>query len=140
MEYRCFGDTYVVRLDPGEEICESLLRLARAEGIALAEIGGLGAVSELAVTVFDAAEERFCSSVFQGSYEILSLTGTITGQEGQPHLHAHICVADLSGRALGGHLSRAVISVTAELTVRALPGRVGRRREGRLGLSLLDFD
>ena len=140
MEYRCYGDTYVIRLETGEEICQSLMQLARVEGIALAEIGGLGAVDDFTVGVFDIREKRFYSNVFQGSYEIVSLTGTITEQDGQPYLHAHMSAADPSGRAVGGHLSRAVISVTAELTVRVLNGHVGRRHDARMGINLLEFD
>ena len=45
MEYRKFGDTYVLRLDQGEEVMESLRRFAEAEQISLASVQGIGALS-----------------------------------------------------------------------------------------------
>lgn len=46
MEYRKFGDTYVLRLSPDEEILACLTRLAEEEHIALAEVSGIGALKE----------------------------------------------------------------------------------------------
>ena len=49
MEYKRFGDTLVLRLDPPEEICESITAAARAENIALAEISGNSAAASFTV-------------------------------------------------------------------------------------------
>lgn len=43
MEYRKFANTYVVRMDPGEEILEQVKILSQAEGITLASVQALGA-------------------------------------------------------------------------------------------------
>ena len=45
MEYKRFGDTYLVRLEKGEEILTSLTRLAEKEDIHLASVSGLGAIN-----------------------------------------------------------------------------------------------
>ena len=42
MDYRRFGSTIVLRLDKGDEIVESILRLAKMENIRLATVSGLG--------------------------------------------------------------------------------------------------
>lgn len=139
MEYRVFGDTCVVRLDPGEEILESLTALARAAGIRLAEVSGLGALRELEVCVFDPVEKVYYNNAFVQPMELLSLTGTITEMDGAPYLHLHAAAGDGQGHALGGHLKRAVISATAELLVRTLPGTVGRTYSEAVGLNLLDL-
>ena len=43
MEYRKFDNSYVVRLNKGEEVIASLKELCNNENIKLAEITGLGA-------------------------------------------------------------------------------------------------
>ena len=118
MEYRRFSDTYIVHLDPGEDIVEQLSALARDEGLGLAEINGLGAV-------------------FQGAYEIVSLHGTVT--EG-PYLHLHMSAGDRDGHVRGGHLARARVSVTAEIVVRVIEGHVGRYFDEGQGLNVMTFD
>ena len=45
MEYMKFDDAYVVRLDCGEEIVESLTKICDREKITLATIEGIGAAA-----------------------------------------------------------------------------------------------
>ena len=140
MDYRRFGDTVVIRMDRGEEIVEQLSAVAAAEHIGLAEVSALGAVGDFTVGVFHTAEKQYHANSFQGDFEIVSLTGTVTEMDGKPYLHLHMSAGDGQGHVFGGHLNRAVISATCEMVVRILDGRVGRRRDEAVGLNLFQFD
>ncbi len=140
MEYRRFEDTIILRLDPGEEICGSLLLLAEKESVQLASIAGLGAVKSLTTGVFDTETKEYHANHFEGAYEIVSLTGTLTRKDGTPYLHAHMSAGDSKGLVVGGHLNESVVSATAEIVVTVIPGRVGRRADEKIGLNLFDFE
>lgn len=139
MEYRRFGDSFIIRMDKGEEIVEQLTAVAARERIALAEVSALGAVGSFAAGVFYPGEKEYHANDFTGDFEIVSLTGTVTEMDGKPYLHLHMSAGDREGRVWGGHLNRAVVSATCEMVVRVLDGHVGRAFSPEIGLNLLSF-
>ena len=139
MEYRKFGDTYIVRMDPGEEILGQLRVFAEAEQVKLASVTALGAVKDFTVGVFDTGAKVYKSNRFQGVYEIVSLVGTINTMNDAFYCHLHMCAADQEGHAFGGHLNEAVISATCELVVTCLSGRTDRVFSDEVGLNLISF-
>ena len=73
MEYKKFEDTYVVRLDKGEEIITSLTRLADKENIRLASVSGLGAVNSFTAGVFFPEEKVYRKNDFPAEYHLHTL-------------------------------------------------------------------
>ena len=124
MDYRKFGTTYVMRLDPGDEIVEKVLWLAAVEQIKLATVTGLGAVDNVTLGIYSPDTKQFKANMFHADFEIVSLTGTITTQRSRPYAHLHMAVGDLAGRCFGGHLNRAVVSATCEMVIHIIPGIV----------------
>lgn len=139
MDYRRYGDALILRVDPGEELCRCVLETARRESVALAEINGLGATDDFTVGVYDLQKRQFQPNRFEGPHEFTSLHGTVTEKDGAPYLHLHMSAADGAGRVVGGHLTRAVISVTAEVVMRILPGAVGRQYAEATGIYDMSF-
>ena len=139
MEYRKFDNSYVVRLNKGEEIIASLKELCNNENIKLAEITGLGASNLVEIGVFNVNTKEYNTKVFEGMFEIKSLVGNSTRKDGEVYLHVHINFGDENGRVRGGHLVRSVISATSEIIVRKIDGEVGRKLSEEIGLNLLNF-
>lgn len=139
MEYRRFDNVIVARIDRGEEIHDSLRELAVKEKIKLANVSALGATNDFTVGVYKVDERKYIANDFRGDYEITSLTGSVNTMNGEYYAHLHISCADETGKAVGGHLNRAVISVTCEMFVHIIDGQVDRKLEGSIGINLFDF-
>lgn len=140
MEYRAFGNRYMVRMDPGEEILTMVKVLCEAENIRLGEFRALAAVNQLDLAVYDVAEKQYYSTKRDGAFEVTSLFGTISEKDGAVYLHAHLSATAADGSAVGGHLNAAVVSGTCEMVLEVMDGHVGRRKDEATGLNVLEFD
>jgi hypothetical protein len=68
--------------------------------------------------------DRDYHSQFEGKFEIVSLTGTLSVNGS----HLHISISDGDGRTLGGHLVPGCrVYTTAEIVLAAFPDLVYRR-------------
>ena len=139
MEYRKFCDTYIVRIDRGEEILSTLTALCKKEDILLAQVDALGAVDHAIVSVYDVPSKTFYKKEFNEPMEISNLCGTVTRKDGEvySHLHATVCNRELN--AHGGHANELRVSATCEMVVRTIPGQVERRLDENIGLNMLHF-
>lgn len=133
------GNTYVVRLQRGEEVLSSIKMLCAQEQIALGTISALGAVNHVVIGAYEVEQQQYISREFDGTMEMTSLTGNITEMNGEPYLHVHATFGDLNGTVIGGHLNEAVVSATCELFICRLDGRIGRKLDPETGLNVLDI-
>lgn len=117
MEYKRFGNKIIVRIDKDEEILEQVKKLALKENIRLAAVQALGATNSFTVGVYNVVEKQYYANSFSGSFEIVSLTGTINTMNGEFYTHLHMSAGNDKGEVFGGHLNRAVVSATCEMVV-----------------------
>lgn len=139
MEYRKFGDTFIVRMDRGEEIVSCLTDLCKKEEIRLATVDALGAVDRAVVGVYDMTARVYYRQEYQEFMEISNLCGTVTRKDGEPYLHLHATLCGRDHAAHGGHVNELRVGATCEMAVRVLPGEVGRRHDDETGLNLFQF-
>ena len=134
MRYFILGSQYVVRLDAGERIVETLRALCERDAIGGGYFHGLGAVGEAEIGHFDPSTNDYDWVRLSGPYEIVSLYGNISTVDGKPHFHAHIALGDNTMAVRGGHLKEAVVSVTCEVTLVRFRDEIGRKKDERSGL------
>ncbi len=139
MDYRRFGNAIVVRIDKGEEILEQVKAIALKEKVKLASIQALGSVNQFTVGVFKTDEKKYMANDFAGSFEIVSLTGTINTMDGEFYCHLHMSAGDDKGHVFGGHLNRALVSATCEMIITVIDGTVDRAFSEEVGLNLFRF-
>lgn len=139
MKYIKANDTYAVRLDPGEDIVESVIKLARDESIAFAEISAIGAANDVTFGLYDLNEKKYHSITLSEPLELVSLNGNLSHKDGEPYLHLHAAFANEEGAVFGGHLNRAIISATCEMFIRTLPAEMSRRISEETGLNIFDI-
>lgn len=139
MKYKRFGEDIVARLEVGEEVIASLSDIAEREGVTFAEVSGIGAADDIAVSVYDVKAQKYFDNEFREPMEITSLSGTVTEMNGAPYIHIHATAGRADGTVIGGHLKRAVISATCELVLHTVYGRVPRFYDERTGLNLMEL-
>jgi len=137
MTYKRFGNTYVVSIEKGEEVIESLKRFCEAENVRLGYITGIGASNKSVIGIFDTREKVYRSTEISGEHEITSLVGNITTMKGDIYLHIHVTLANSKFEAIGGHLNSAVISGVCEVFVHKVEGEVDREFDQNVGLNVL---
>ena len=139
MKYTVLGPNYIIRVDAGEKIVETLLSLCERDGIGSGFFNGLGAVGEAELGHFDPSSNGYSWVKLSGSYEIVSLYGNITVVDGKPFIHTHASLGDKTFAVRGGHLREAVVSVICEVTLTRFKDDIGRKKDEATGLFLLDL-
>jgi len=139
MEFKRFGKKFLIRIDKGEEIVETLKKFCQDNKIILGYITGLGATNKVKVGLYDIDKKQYFSKEFFGNYEIAPLYGNISTMKGETYLHLHINICDSEHKSFGGHLNSAVVSATFEGIIEQIDGEVDRVLDKEIGLNLIKF-
>ena len=110
------------RLGFGCDLLEELNRVAREREIKLGRIEALGAVQKARIAYYDQNSRVYQFIDIDKAMEIVQLIGNISLKEAEPFVHAHITLADESGKVFGGHLAPGTILFACEFIIEALEG------------------
>lgn len=112
---------HTFRLKPGQDLFKSIETFVHEKGIEAGTV--LACVGSLTKATLRLANRGVHSS-YEGFFEIVSLTGTVSIHGS----HLHISISDGDGQTLGGHLVEGcLIYTTAEIVIAAFPNIVYTR-------------
>jgi predicted DNA-binding protein with PD1-like motif len=131
--------TFVLVLDPGDEALAAITRFAIEAGLQAASLTATGAFERATVGWFDLRRRAYKPIAINEPCEALSLTGEVAVDGGVPILHAHAVLGLTDGSIRGGHLLRATVRPTLEVTLIETPAQLRRRQRPELGLALTDL-
>ena len=140
MKYSFDGFNYLIRLDKGEKLLESVEQFAHETKLEGAWVNGLGAASEVTLRIYDLDKKEYRSQKFDGPLEVASLTGNIAfDEEGKFVLHLHGVFGDDKYQTVGGHVQDLTAAATLELFIHRAYQPTKRKMDESVGLKTLDL-
>ena len=139
MQYKRFGTTYVIRLEVGEEILDSLRTLVKREEVKGGFFYGLGAVKSVSLGYFDVERKQYKEKSFEQDFELTSMVGDVALAGDKIIVHAHVTLAGEDFKAVAGHLNEATVTATTEIVLNPVEGKLSKKIDPISGLNLLDL-
>jgi hypothetical protein len=134
-----FKKIHVFRVKPGQELLNEIVRYCHEREIfSGVVIGIIGSVENAQLNFLKALPGKYDSVDYLGPLEIVCAQGSIALKDDTPIIHIHI---QLSGQSTcsGGHLAKAIVFSTAEVTIGELDYQLRRQTDSYTGLNeLLD--
>ena len=114
-------ENYTFRLTPGQDLFDSIDALVKERNIeAGCILSGVGSLTHVNLRLAN----RESYSEYEGHFEIVSMTGTISVHGS----HLHISISDGDGKTIGGHFdSGCKIYTTAEIVLAIFEDLVYKR-------------
>ena len=137
MKFKKVKDTYLIRLERGEKIIETLNQFCTKQKIKCGYFFGIGALGEVELAHYIVENKKYTSKKFRQPLEITNIAGNITTMSKEVYLHCHITLSDEKMRAIAGHLKEGIISATCEVVLVKLNAAINRKYDDFTGLNLL---
>lgn len=140
MKYKFDGFNWLVRLEKGELLVESLTKLITDRKLPSSWISGLGAATWAELGFYDLAGKQYQWKKLDQPLEIVSLQGNVAWEGDKLVLHLHGTFSDKEMRAFGGHVKELEVGGTCEVLLhRWYDANLTRSVDPETGLKLIDL-
>ena len=139
MKYKKTNKGYIIKIERGEKVIETLTKFCNEQNVVNGWISGLGAVSSAEFGHYDLTEKEYALKVYNQMMEVVSMTGNVVLLDGKPFLHVHCVFSDTENKAYGGHVKEMTVRVVLEVLLISSDSTVKRTLDEDIGLRLFDF-
>jgi len=130
-------EIYMGKLRHGSDLLEELGLFCLKQGIQLGRVEAIGAVQNARLGYYDQQTRQYQFLVLNEEFEITKLNGNVSLKDGKPFVHAHVTIADESGKCYGGHLAPGTMVYACEFIMEAFEGPIFERvSDEKTGLPL----
>lgn len=140
MTFQYDGYSYLVRLEKGEKLVESLTALVKKENIPSCWLNGVGGAQSAEIGFYHLDKKKYEFKAIGELMEITGLQGNLAWSDAEPvwHIHGTFSKSDLS--VIGGHVKELVVGGTCEVMLHEWYGdNLTRTQSDEIGLKLLDL-
>ncbi|MFQ6616953.1 MAG: PPC domain-containing DNA-binding protein [Fidelibacterota bacterium] len=128
---------FMGNLSYGCDLLEEITLICQKENIETGRIEALGAVQKACVAFYNQEAHEYRFLTLNQPLEITKLIGNVSLKDGNPFVHAHITLADETGKAYGGHLAAGTKVFACEFILESFEGPLFQRElDVKTGLSL----
>jgi len=125
---------FILVLSSDESLIDSITQCAKDAEITSASVSALGQVHNPELAYFSSnPNDKPTLTRFNGYYELASLNGNITNNNGEYYTHVHSVLADKKFHGIAGHVNSAKVGLTAEITVTPFPENIDRVVDAKTG-------
>lgn len=140
MKSKKIENTYILRLEKGEEIIQTLTKFCIEQKISGGSLSGIGGIQDVCISYYDIKSKKYVPKNYSEEvYEMISLLGNISLVDNTPFAHLHITIAGSDHQVLGGHLSSATVAVTCEIFLHITNAPLYRKTDEEFGLKFLEM-
>ena len=128
---------FLLVLDDGDDVMQSLTAFARQNGVTGASLHGIGALSQATIAYWNKTTKVYEEIAVDEQVEVLSIAGSLAMAGDEIKVHAHVTIGRRNGSTIGGHLLRATVFPTLEVFITDAGARLVREKDPATGLMLL---
>ena len=90
MKFKKINDTFIVRLDSGERVLETLKGFCIKNNVKCGYFFGIGSLDEAELAHYIVRNKKYTFNKYKQPLEIVNLSGNITMMDNGGYLHFHI--------------------------------------------------